>query len=331
MDRKLEYTVKKEDLTDTAGGVVTLVLKKCLHLTGHEVSRAKFAGITCDGRPIRVSERAEAGQTLAVILPETMDGSKILPSDRPIEILYEDEDLIAINKQAGEVVHPSPGHYTGTLANDVAGYFAKKGIDAVPRITGRLDKETSGVIVFAKNRAAAARLIRERQQGHSGRTYFALCEGIFVKKTGTLTGNMEKAPDVLMLRQMTDDTSGVPAVTHYEVISERTLPWKDGERTIDGASLCRVQIETGRTHQIRLHMASIGHPLVHDTLYGADANAREESHVMSMADGEKRAMLHAAWMTFTQPFTGEAVTVKAPLPADFQVMLNRLSMEIPDR
>ncbi len=317
MDKVLIYEVKEEDMADTAGGVVSLLLKNHLHVTGHEISRAKFApgGITASGRPIRVSERAKPGDVLKVTLPETQDGTRILPEYRKIHILYEDEDLIALNKEAGEVVHPSPGHYTGTLANAVAGYFEKEHIQTTPRITGRLDKETSGVILFAKNRAAAARLIRQRNEGRSGRTYLALVEGTFPEgeRSGVLTGNMEKVPDVLMLRQMTEE-GGVLAKTTY--------------RQIPGASLLAVKIETGRTHQIRLHMASIGHPIVHDTLYGSAAV--QEGHIKSMPDGAERALLHAAKMVFYQPFTGEKVTLQAPLPGDFQGLLERCGLSGPD-
>lgn len=332
MDKVLIYEVKEEDMADTAGGVVSLLLKNHLHVTGHEISRAKFApgGITASGRPIRVSERAKPGDVLKVTLPETQDGTRILPEYRKIHILYEDEDLIALNKEAGEVVHPSPGHYTGTLANAVAGYFEKEHIQTAPRITGRLDKETSGVILFAKNRAAAARLIRQRNEGRSGRTYLALVEGTFPEgeRSGVLTGNMEKVPDVLMLRQMTEE-GGVPAKTTYRVLAGNASPWTDTDgRQIPGASLLAVKIETGRTHQIRLHMASIGHPIVHDTLYGSAAV--QEGHIKSMPDGAQRALLHAAKMVFYQPFTGEKVTLQAPLPGDFQGMLERCGLSGPD-
>lgn len=332
MDKVLTYEVKEEDMADTAGGVVSLLLKNHLHVTGHEISRAKFApgGITASGRPIRVSERAKVGDVIRVTLPETQDGTRILPEDAPIDILYEDEDLIALNKRAGEVVHPSPGHYTGTLANFVAGYFQKEGIATAPRITGRLDKETSGVILFAKNRAAAARLIRERNKNESGRTYFALVEGTFPagKKEGTLTGNMEKAPDVLMLRRMTKE-GGVPATTRYRVLEETERTWDDGTgRKIPGASLLVVTIDTGRTHQIRLHMASVGHPIVHDTLYGF--GAVQEGHVVSMPDGTRRALLHAGIMTFTQPFTGRRLSLHAPLPEDFAAVLTMAGLPIPN-
>lgn len=328
MDKVLTYEVREEDMADTAGGVVSLLLKNHLHVTGHEISRAKFApgGITASGKPIRVSERAKPGEILRVTLPETQDGTKILPEYRKIDILYEDEDLIALNKKAGEVVHPSPGHYTGTLANFVAGYFASEHIETAPRITGRLDKETSGVILFAKNRAAAARLIRQRNEGTSGRTYLALVEGTFPeeKRSGILTGNMEKVPDVLMLRQMTEE-GGAAAKTAYRVLQENPSPWRDKDgRRIPGASLLAVKIETGRTHQIRLHMASIGHPIVHDSLYGS--GAVQEGHIKSMPDGETRALLHAAVMVFSQPFTGERVVLQAPLPADFREALNHCGL-----
>ncbi len=362
MDKILSYTLQPEDLEKTAGGLVNLILKECVRVTGHEISAAKFLedGITCDGRMVHVSERILPGQTLRVRLPEEKDGGKLVATPGRIRILYEDEDLIAVDKAAGEVVHPCPGHYVDTIANHLTWYLQEKsrqdrsaepvksGIcraESVPdrsaepgqrenaasekggekntkeadasglRIIGRLDKETSGVLVFARSRAAAARLQRQRQEGTFVRTYLAVCEGVFgeKEKSGVIDRPMEKVPGVLMMMRTCE--SGMRAVTHYEVLEEH-----------QGRSLVRFHIETGRTHQIRVHMADIGHPLCGDTLYGKDAEAGENLlHVKSMPDGEqegsRRALLHAVSVECRQPFTGEKIRIFSELPQDIRALL----------
>ena len=335
MDKILSYTLRQDDLEKTAGGLVNLILKECVRVTGHEISAAKFLedGITCDGKLVHVSERILPGQTLRVRLPEEKDGGKLVAAPGRIRILYEDEDLIAVDKAAGEVVHPCPGHYMDTIANHLTWYLQEqsrqengafeknsegtgKEADASGlRIIGRLDKETSGVLIFARSRAAAARLQRQRQEGTFVRTYLAICEGVFGEneKSGVIDRPMEKVPGVLMMMRTCE--RGMRAVTHYEVLEEH-----------QEKSLVRLHIETGRTHQIRVHMAAIGHPLCGDTLYGSSAGTREDlRHVKSMPDGEqegsRRALLHAVSVECGQPFTGEKIRIFSELPPDIRALL----------
>lgn len=322
MDKILTYTLREEDLGKTAQGLVNLVLKNCVRVTGHEISAAKYTedGITCDGKLIHVSDRMLPGQTLRVILPEDpQKEGRMVPAEGRLDILYEDEDLLIVNKPAGVVVHPSPGHYQDSMANLVAGYYAGQGIPTVARIIGRLDRETSGVLAFAKNRASAARLSRERQTDALRRTYLAVAEGVPDPPQGEINRPVAAIPGVLMKRQVTEDTkTGARAITHYEVLWHGSLPGRE-------ISLVRCRIETGRTHQIRLHMASTGHPLVGDCIYGSDAAApRREGEIPEAGvrpHPETRAMLHAVSLTLCQPFTGERITVRAPLPADFSQVL----------
>ena len=390
MQKVLTYTLREEDMTATAGGLVNLVLKNCVKVTGHEISAAKFTpdGITCDGALIHVSERMSPGQTLRVVLPEEKDETKLIAAEGPVRVLYEDEDLIAVDKLPGEVVHPGPGHYTDTIANRITWYLQQT--SAAPasglRVIGRLDKETSGVLIYAKNRAAAARLQRQRREGTFVRTYLAVCEGIFPagQRTGTIDLPIEKEPGVLMRMRAAED-GGLRAVTHYEVLKEfhagqeRKHPAgfpesRPGGNTEEGSpancnrlteerkdvteeqaadpsaacSLLRVTIETGRTHQIRVHMAAIGHPLVGDTLYGSGA-AQTEGHVKSMPDvgaaqaaeefsahtdfkaaypltGPQHALLHAAEVRLLQPFTGEPLHISSRLTGEF---IHRVEIRTP--
>ena len=313
MEKVLSYTLQEEDLEKTAGGLVNLVLKECIRVTGHEISGAKFLekGITCDGGLVRVSERILPGQTLRIVLPEDGKREKLIPTKGPVRILYEDEDIIAVDKAAGEVVHPCPGHYSDTIANYLTGYLVneEKGSSAQKdtvsglRIIGRLDKETSGVLIFARNRAAAARLQRQRAEGQFVRTYHAVCEGVFPegRKAGTIDEDMEKIPGVLMKMRTCRKGTGLSAVTHYTVI---------GENRKAGRSLLQCRIDTGRTHQIRVHLAGLGHPLVGDTLYGTEA-LQTTDHVKSMAEGEKHALLSAVCVDCIQPFTGEKLHIES--------------------
>lgn len=399
MDKVLRYTLREEDLESTAGGLVNLILKNYIKVTGHEISRAKYTsgGIMADGRQVRVSDRIPAGTELVVTLPEDPEAVARIaptqaPADQPLEILYEDEDLLIVNKPAGVVVHPSPGHHVDTMANYVAGYYAAKGIQTACRITGRLDKETSGVLVYALNRASAARLTTERAVDQMRRTYLAIVEGTFDEDhlAGTIEGNIDSIPGVLMKRQVTEDGSGRSAVTHYRVLGQGRIGRPDSGITENGRmmssgavscndaalddvageaaareqwiSLLEFHIETGRTHQIRLHMSEMGHPLVGDMIYGTNAPAprerleqaegpdgwlarnrremaaRQAACGMDAAGGlilpggmPGRAMLHAVRMELVQPFTGEPVVARAPLPEDFRSLLEQagITIELP--
>lgn len=375
MDKILTYTLQKDDLETTAGGLVNLVLKNCVKVTGHEISSAKYIpdGITVDGNPVHVKDRMQPGQTIRVVLPEEIpveyaqirqemhtlaqDGQSsaagtaakvpgqmrgvrkplqvVIPAEGPLDILYEDEDIVALNKSAGEVVHPGPGHHCDTLANYLAGYYAAKGQQSVCRVAGRLDKETSGVILFARNRAGCARLFRQRQDGRMYRTYLALAAGRFERKSGTIDLPMKKVPGVLMKMQTTapDDPEGMHAVTHYEVLGcantcalqnaaaqNTQISGVFGDRCI---SLLRVRIETGRTHQIRVQMAAIGHPLLGDTLYGPDI--KEKPKMKSMEQGNSRAMLHGLCLHLQQPFTGRVLDIQAPPAQDFLQILRSVN------
>ncbi len=387
MDRFLEYRLKEEDLIQTADGLVNLVLKNCVRVTGHEISGAKYTrdGITVDGHRVRVTERMRPGQTIRVRLKDFDDPEKILPLEGSVEILHEDEDLIIVNKPAGVAVHPSPGHYRDTLANLVAGYFAARGEQTACRIAGRLDMETSGAIVFAKNGATAGRLSRERLQGISGRLYLALVHGTFPGEesgagpereredrstdvTGgadgpdiadrreektqsgmeladilalletdlhwhTVTAPIGRVPGILLKRRVTLQGDGQEAVTHYAVLMQN--------KEADISLIC-ARIDTGRTHQIRVHMDHIGHTLIGDRIYGCAAAEERFDRTASFGDkphgepapevifcgGRKclaaRAMLHAARIRMIHPFTGKMISVAAPLPQDFSDLLNAL-------
>lgn len=309
MRRTLSYQIQEEDIERTVGGLVNFLLKDCLHLTGREVSRAKFLpnGIMADGKQVTVKQRLQAGQVLTVCLEDTEGKeSRVAPREGPVLIVYEDEDIVFVNKPAGVVVHPSHGHFYDSIGNFLAYHYEQLGQDVICRVIGRLDKDTSGVLLFAKNQAAAARMTAQKKNGASSRTYLALVCGHMPKHSGEINAPLERMPDDLMLQRVSEN--GLSAYTSYEVVQE-----------FDGYSLLSVKIMTGRTHQIRVHMASVGHPLLGDVLYG---NPLHEEFIcggsyMKIA----RAALHSSEVICRQPFTGAEIRVKVPLPEDMQRLL----------
>ncbi|MDO4285344.1 MAG: RluA family pseudouridine synthase [Eubacteriales bacterium] len=387
MDKILTYTVREEDLPRTANGLVNLILKNCLRVTGHEISRSKFIpdGITADGRPVTVRQRLLPGQTLRLRLPDAApsvvsgdrtpapdtasaagapsgclpptedtfyesdvpsSGSlreRVVPVSGPLSILYEDEDLIVVNKPAGTVVHPSHGHYFDSIANYLAFYYQEKGLTVVCHAIGRLDRDTSGALLFAKNRPAAARLTRQRQDGLFRRTYLALAQGLFPEKSGTV--NLPLGPETSSLMKQRvyrpEEKGGKRAVTQYEVIC--SFPETSAAASLPGFPACtllRLHLETGRTHQIRVHMAATGHPLLGDPLYSGDSTEERlpqptpprspDNPVLdptrsSAPASLHRAALHAVSVECVQPFTGENIRVEAPMAEDMREIIRTFS------
>ena len=314
MDRILEYRVKDSDLDKTVGGILVKVLKHCMGLTPHEISHAKFTpgGITVlrNGdqtglyESVTVKDRVNAGDIVKVLFSDEVekDEEKVLAVKGDIRILYEDEDVIVLNKPAGVVSHPSHGHYRDSLANYLAAYYEASGKSGKLRTVGRLDKDTSGAILFAKNAPAASRLFRQKDNGLFRKTYLAVTQNPpkenEKKKWNVIDSPIGPVPGTLMKQQIIAPPEGKNALTRYFCCEEH-----------DGISVIKAEIETGRTHQIRVHMASIGHPLIGDKMYGA---------TMEGSLDVDRALLHAWKMTFKQPFGTADISIKAPIPEDMR-------------
>lgn len=289
-------------------------LRKEFGLTKRQIRQAKYreAGICVNGIRSRVTAVLKPGDLVSVLLEEeNRESSQIVSGEGELRILYEDEDILAVDKPPGVVVHPSHGHYEDSLSNTVARYFREKGISAVIRPVGRLDKDTSGIVLFAKNQVAAARLTQQKESGTFYKEYLALVQGCPVPEKSIICTDLIRDMDSLMKMKTTD--KGLSAVTHYEVL-----------QVFEGYSLVRVTIETGRTHQIRVHMASIGHPLLGDCLYNADLST--ECRTNQYADqciehSIKRTALHAGKCCFLQPFTEEKICLSSELPDEMKCML----------
>lgn len=301
MARILRYRALKTDEGRTAGEVI----RREFALVAHDMARAKYRtekGITVNGEQVMVNRKLHEGDELAVCLACELPG-KIVPVKGPLEILYEDEDVIALNKPAGLVVHPSHGHFADTMANFLAQYYLDSGEPHEVRTVGRLDKDTSGVILFGKNRTACAHLTAQASRGELVKTYLAVAEGTFAEESGCVEAPISREYEEKIRRVVRED--GDYALTHYRVL-----------KALDGRTLLSLRIDTGRTHQIRVHMAHIGHPLCGDPIYGTPSDIFE------------RAALHAGRITFRQPYSHEEIVVESPLPPDFVRFLGEDSLDI---
>jgi len=260
-----------------------------------------------DGQRRRSAFKVTPGEvvTVALPVPKTFE---LEPQDIPLAILYEDSDILVINKPAGMVVHPAPGHPRDTLVNAVLHHAPGISVQGStrPGIVHRLDKDTSGVMVVAKTDRAQTALAGQWQSREVGKHYVALVAGVVEEDEATVDAPIGR--DAVDRQRMSTSRSGRDAVTHLTV----------AERFAE-ATLLDVEIETGRTHQIRVHLTFIGHPVVGDGIYGNKVAARIASSL-----GVKRQFLHAASLSFSMPGSGEARTFSAPLPDDLVEVLARL-------
>lgn len=253
-------------------------------------------GLTIGGETAFTNRPLRAGETLRLFLrePETAD---IVPQPGlPLRVVYEDEDLFVLDKPAGMAVHPSPQNRENTAANALAAHCAARGEALVFRAIGRLDKDTSGLLLVARNAIAAGVLTDEAARKDVRREYLAVCTGELPER-GTIDAPIGRADGSVITREVRPD--GARAVTYFERL-----------RYADGYSLARVWLETGRTHQIRVHMRHIGHPLPGDFLYNPDYRV------------VRRHALHAARLTVRLPFSDETRTFESPLPADLKKFWN---------
>ena len=308
-------TVAAED----AGKRLDQLAAEAGELTRSAATRLIESGdITVNQKKAAKNLRLKAGDEISILLPEP-EASEVLPQNIPLDVVYEDEDLIVINKPVGMVVHPAAGNPDGTLVNALLYHCGDSlsGIGGVirPGIVHRIDKETSGLLVVAKHDEAHL-FLAEQLKGHRiNRIYTAVAVGNFKEDEGTVDAPIGRHPvdrkRMAVIRN--PELNARDAVTHWRVLSRANA---DG----NAFTLLRCELETGRTHQIRVHCASIGHPLLGDPIYGGNGTRFEAKH-KNMIEGQA---LHAGELSFIHPRTKEQVTFHAPMPESMKRLVETL-------
>ena len=290
---------------DAGGRVDAWLAGRQESLTRSAAARLLEEGqVTCEGKPLPKNYRLRGGETVQLTLPEPEE-TELLAQDIPLDVVYEDEDVIVINKPKGLVVHPAPGHADGTLVNALLHHCGDSlsgiGGEKRPGIVHRIDRDTSGLIIAAKNDFAHQRLSAQLADHSLARTYECIVTGNLREDSGTVDAPIGR--DKRDRKKMAVVSDGRRAVTHWEVIAR-----------YPGFTHLRCRLETGRTHQIRVHMAYLGHPILGDTVYGA----------RKPVPGLRGQCLHAVGLRFLHPRTGEPVELTCPLPEEFRRQLRKL-------
>ena len=288
-----------------------LRIDKYLSTVNEQLSRSyiqkllKSGLVLVDGKPVKASYQVDEGDVISLDIPEAVE-PEIEPENMDLDILYEDQDVILVNKPKGMVVHPAAGHYSHTLVNGLMHHCKDQlsGINGVmrPGIVHRIDMDTTGVIIACKNDMAHNSIAAQLKEHSITRRYQAIVHGVLKDDAGTVEGPIGRHPTDRK-KMAINHKNGKEAVTHYKVLER-----------FGQATYIECRLETGRTHQIRVHMASLGHPLLGDTVYGSSKNPY---HLQGQA-------LHAMILGFVHPITGEYLEFEAPLPEYFSKLLEKL-------
>lgn len=295
-----------------------------IYLQAHlgSVSRNKIQAATKAGcvrvndREAKASYKVKPQDVITVLLPEPPQEFELLPEKVDFGVVYEDADVMVIDKPAGLVVHPGVGNFTGTLLNGLLYYYQDKGV--TPYLVHRIDKDTSGLLLVAKNEESQVVLAKQFFEHTIERKYNALVWGDFSEDEGTITGNLARSPKERRVMAVCDDDHGKHAVTHWRVLER-----------FGYVTLVECVLETGRTHQIRAHMRHIGHPLFSDAAYGGDAIlkgttfSRYRQFVENCFAVCPRQALHARVLGFDHPRTGEHLHFEMPIPQDMAQCIER--------
>jgi 23S rRNA pseudouridine1911/1915/1917 synthase len=282
---------------------------------------ADAGNIHVNGKPVKSSYKVKPGDSIAVVFAHPPRDRELKGEDIPLQFVYEDDDLVVINKEAGMVVHPGYGNYSGTLVNALVYHFQHLPLyqqkQPRPGLVHRLDKNTSGIMVVGKNEYALTHLARQFFERTSKRTYQALVWGDFAEDEGTITGHIGRdVRDRKLFAVFTDGSQGKHAVTHYKVLQRFRY-----------VTLVECKLETGRTHQIRVHMKFIGHPLFNDEVYGGDKILKGTTFtsynqfIRNCFELMPRQALHAKSLGFEHPVSKENLFFDSELPADFKAVL----------
>ena len=289
MNRNIDYIIDE----DSAGLRVEQFLRRKRY-SGQNLSEIKRMpkSILVNGVHYYMRQELSTGDHLQVRICETQNSEEIPPTKLPLDIVYEDEDLLVLNKPAGMPIHPSLNNYTNSIANALAYYFQSQGKPFIFRCCNRLDRDTSGLTIVSKHLVSGSILSDMTKYREVHREYLAIARGSVTPSEGTIQAPLGRK-DGTIIERTVDWEHGEDAVTHYKVVKEA-----------NGHSLVSLRLETGRTHQIRIHMKYLGYPLIGDYLYNPDMEYMT------------RQALHSHHMEFTHPITGEHMSFTAPLPED---------------
>lgn len=290
----LSYQIDKDDHYDN----ILHVLKEQFLLSDRLITKLKKANkIYLNDLPTYTKKSVTVGDKVSVLIDFEEDNSNIVASNIPLDIIYEDDYLLVINKPANIAIHPSILHFDNSLSNGVKFYFDKLGLKKKIRIVNRLDRNTSGIVVFAKNEYIQECLIKQMKTKELKKEYLAIAKGILESKSDTLNFPIARKEGSIIERTVSSD--GDSAITHYDIVKE-----------FNNLSLVHIVLETGRTHQIRVHFSYIGHPILGDTLYG------------SPSELINRQALHSYKLTFIHPVTKKVLSLEATLPNDIKNIIN---------
>lgn len=274
------------------------VLKEQFLLSDRLITKLKKANkIYLNSLPTYTKKSVTVGDTVSVLIDFEEDNSNIVASNIPLNIIYEDDYLLVLNKPANIAIHPSILHFDNSLSNGVKFYFDKLGLKKKIRIVNRLDRNTSGIVILAKNEYIQECLIKQMKTNEFKKEYLAIAKGILESKSGTLNFPIARKEGSIIERTVSSD--GDSAITHYDVVKE-----------FNNLSLVHIVLETGRTHQIRVHFSHIGHPILGDTLYG------------SPSELINRQALHSYKLTFIHPVTKKELILESSLPNDIKNIIN---------
>lgn len=294
------------------GQTVEFVLRAKLFVSRRGVRHARHVpgGVLLDGASCRTDAEVALGQVVSICISDEHVATKttqVVPEEGPLDVIYEDEDLIVVNKQAGLVMHPSRGHHSGTMINFLVDYLNKTGRTCNPHPVSRLDQGTTGLVVFATSGYAQDRMQDQLHSPSFERAYLALCKGAFENRCGLVDAPIGRVEDLPSSFDVVED--GKEAVTHYRVLDQFSV---EGEGVV---SLVHLVLETGRTHQIRVHMKHLGHPLLGDTAYGSSS---------CLID---RPALHSWSVRADHPTTRQRFELEAPLPSDMAELIPQSCLE----
>ncbi len=288
------------------------------------IQNASNAGnIIVSNNPVKPNYRVKPGDTIQILLPSPPREIELIPENLPINIVYEDDDVIVVNKEAGMVVHPAYGNYSGTLVNALMYHFKDLPLFSTgelrPGLVHRIDKNTSGILVVAKSEYSLNRLSKQFYERTTGRKYIAIAWGVPDPAEGTITGHVGRnLRDRKIMQVFPDGSHGKPAVTHYRVVEN-----------FGYVSVVECILETGRTHQIRVHFSHIRHPLFNDNEYGGDqilkgtTFAKYQQFVRNCFKVLPRQALHAKSLSFDHPVTGKRMSFDSELPSDMEQVIRK--------